>query len=86
LKGKANVVRHTPATVTWHRVVMDQEKPKFDWIGWLATVPGIPAGWGAAAASLAPLPPAAQARPLTHRPDLTQPRVNPAALPERIAA
>ncbi len=27
---------------------MDQEKPKFDWIGWLATVPGIPASWGQA--------------------------------------
>ncbi|MCZ8320901.1 MAG: hypothetical protein ACK442_07695 [Novosphingobium sp.] len=25
---------------------MDQEKPKFDWIGWLATIPGIPADWG----------------------------------------
>jgi len=65
---------------------MDQEKPKFDWIGWLATVPGIPAGWGAYAASPDPLPPAAQALPLAPQSDLAQPRVSPAVLPERIAA
>lgn len=65
---------------------MDQEKPKFDWIGWLATVPGIPADWGATAASPDRLPSAAQAIPLALQSDLAQPRVNPAALPERIAA
>jgi hypothetical protein len=65
---------------------MDQEKPKFDWIGWLATVPGIPAGWGAFAASPDLLPPAAEALPLAPRPDLAQPRIGPAVPPERIAA
>lgn len=25
---------------------MESESPKFDWIGWLASVPGIPSGWG----------------------------------------
>lgn len=30
---------------------MDKTQPKFDWIAWLASVPGIPAGWGEAPAS-----------------------------------
>ncbi|MBN8499846.1 MAG: hypothetical protein J0M19_01685 [Sphingomonadales bacterium] len=25
---------------------MDQAPASFDWIGWLSTVPGIPADWG----------------------------------------
>ncbi len=34
---------------------MDTEPSQFDWIGWLATIPGIPAGWGEAPASPAPV-------------------------------
>ncbi len=25
---------------------MDQTDTRFDWIGWLASIPGIPADWG----------------------------------------
>ncbi|MBN8484662.1 MAG: hypothetical protein J0L50_07765 [Sphingomonadales bacterium] len=38
---------------------MDNAQPKFDWIAWLASVPGIPAGWGetpAQAATVVDLP------------------------------
>jgi hypothetical protein len=34
---------------------MDQATTKFDWIAWLASVPGVPAGWGAPPASPAPV-------------------------------
>jgi hypothetical protein len=27
---------------------MENAPPKFDWIDWLASIPGIPAGWGLA--------------------------------------
>lgn len=30
---------------------MDTKQPTFDWIAWLASVPGIPAGWGEAPAA-----------------------------------
>jgi hypothetical protein len=33
---------------------MDKAPESFDWIGWLTTVPGIPAGWGEPPASPAP--------------------------------
>jgi hypothetical protein len=26
---------------------MDTQQAKFDWIAWYASIPGIPAGWGA---------------------------------------
>lgn len=32
---------------------MENAQPTFDWIAWLASVPGIPAGWGEAPAELA---------------------------------
>lgn len=35
---------------------MDTAPAKFDWIGWLASIPGIPAGWGADPASSLPVP------------------------------
>jgi hypothetical protein len=34
---------------------MDQATTKFDWIAWLASVPGVPAGWGAPPAGPAPV-------------------------------
>ncbi|HCF25471.1 MULTISPECIES: hypothetical protein [unclassified Novosphingobium] len=34
---------------------MDQATTKFDWIAWLASVPGVPAGWGETPASPAPV-------------------------------
>lgn len=34
---------------------MDKANASFDWIGWLTTVPGIPAGWGETPASPAPV-------------------------------
>lgn len=46
--------------------LMDKAPAKFDWIGWLSTVPGIPAGWGKSPADLpvtavsAPTPPRAR--------------------------
>ncbi|MGE8141639.1 hypothetical protein ACQKOE_06660 [Novosphingobium sp. NPDC080210] len=33
---------------------MDKATTQFDWIGWLSTVPGIPAGWGEAPAGTSP--------------------------------
>ncbi|MFM5924936.1 MAG: hypothetical protein ACKOPG_12210 [Novosphingobium sp.] len=48
---------------------MEHEPAKFDWIGWLSSIPGIPAGWGDAPAESAsapvatiPIPPKAAAR------------------------
>ena len=32
---------------------MDTAPAPFDWIGWLATIPGIPANWGQTAATTA---------------------------------
>lgn len=32
---------------------MDQTDTRFDWIGWLASIPGVPADWGK---QTAPLP------------------------------
>lgn len=43
---------------------MDKEKPKFDWIGWLASVPGIPADWGQLAEAAALTPPPEDDAPL----------------------
>jgi len=34
---------------------MDTAPAQFDWIGWLATIPGVPAGWGEAPANPAPV-------------------------------
>ncbi len=47
---------------------MDQATTHFDWIGWLTSVPGIPAGWGQTPASPAPVsvvPAPAAPRPRT---------------------
>ncbi|MFM5955033.1 MAG: hypothetical protein ACKOPE_12135 [Novosphingobium sp.] len=46
---------------------MEHEPAKFDWIGWLSSIPGIPAGWGNAPAEPASVatisvPPRAAAR------------------------
>lgn len=46
---------------------MDNAPASFDWIGWLATIPGVPAGWGEtpgrpAPASVVPAPVAPRLR------------------------
>lgn len=33
---------------------MDKATTQFDWIGWLSSIPGIPAGWGEAPAQTSP--------------------------------
>ncbi|MFN3516184.1 MAG: hypothetical protein ACK4YM_03375 [Novosphingobium sp.] len=37
---------------------MDNAQTKFDWIAWLASVPGIPAGWGETPAQAVTVTPA----------------------------
>ena len=61
---------------------MDKAPTQFDWIGWLATIPGIPAGWGAPPADPAP---ATAADATGALPPPTAARVAP-GLPERLAA
>ena len=33
---------------------MDKATSQFDWISWLSSIPGIPAGWGEAPAETSP--------------------------------
>ncbi len=35
---------------------MDKATSPFDWISWLSSIPGIPAGWGVAPANFPPAP------------------------------
>lgn len=35
---------------------MDQTDTRFDWISWLASIPGIPADWGNTASQAAAVP------------------------------
>ena len=47
--------------------LMDTAPAKFDWIAWLASIPGVPAGWGVALAGPAPVSMVqAQAAPRPH--------------------
>lgn len=39
---------------------MDKATSPFDWIGWLSSIPGIPAGWGEAPAGTSPVTAVAQ--------------------------
>lgn len=43
---------------------MDTAPAPFDWIGWLATIPGIPADWGQATEVAALVPPPEDDAPL----------------------
>ncbi|MBA4161212.1 MAG: hypothetical protein C0515_03840 [Novosphingobium sp.] len=43
-------VRHTPATILCDSAIMDTQQATFDWIAWYASIPGVPAGWGASPA------------------------------------